>query len=205
MMKFSGVFTLVCTALLASAAVAGDRVYKYVDEDGIVHYTNIRPAGVANLSTLNFPCYASDPRCRGVDWENVPLRPTLFAAEIATASEQHTVDAALVRAIIHAESAYRPDAVSPKGAQGLMQLMPATQARLEVPDAFDPAGNIDGGTRYLAWLLNRYGGDVELATAAYNAGEGAVDKYGGIPPYAETREYVRRVGILYRRYRQPTG
>ena len=112
-----------------------------------------------------------------------------------------TVDESLIRAIIHAESAYQPDALSPRGAQGLMQLMPATQEELQVIDVFDPASNIEGGTLYLSQLLDQFDDQVELATAAYNAGPGAVREYGGIPPYQETREYVRRVKILYRRYR----
>ena len=112
----------------------------------------------------------------------------------------NSVDESLIRAIIHAESAYRLDAESPKGAQGLMQLMPATQADLAVNDPFDAWQNIDGGARYLAQLLDEFSGNTKLAAAAYNAGPGAVRKYDGIPPYEETKEYVRRVEILYRRY-----
>ena len=115
------------------------------------------------------------------------------------------MEESLIRAIIHAESAYQPDAQSPKGAQGLMQLMPSTQQEMKVADPFNPALNIKGGTRYLSDLLLEFDGDVIKAAAAYNAGPGAVRKYGGIPPYEETREYVRRVQILYERYRQATG
>ena len=111
------------------------------------------------------------------------------------------VDDALIRAIIHAESAYQPEALSPKGAQGLMQLMPDTQAELQVVDVFDPTSNIEGGTLYLSRLLKQFDQNVELTAAAYNAGPGAVLEYGGVPPYKETREYVRRIKILYRRYR----
>jgi len=178
------------------------QVYKWVDEDGIVTFSNIAPPEHQDFKVLNFPCYASDPKCRSVAWDKVPLNTRSFKSEIQTASQFNAVEESLIRAIIHAESAYQPDAQSPKGAQGLMQLMPATQADLQVANPFDPADNIDGGTRYLSSLLDEFDGDFELAAAAYNAGPGAVNKYGGIPPYEETREYVRRVRILYRRYDQ---
>jgi soluble lytic murein transglycosylase-like protein len=186
--------------LLCGTAAAQAQVYKFVDENGVVNYTNIAPPGNYEYQTLRFPCYASDPKCRGVKWDKVALNTNAYHAEISAAAELNSVDVSLIRAIIHAESAYQPNAVSPKGAQGLMQLMPATQRFLHVPDAFDPAENIDGGTRYLAGLLDEFDGDITLATAAYNAGPGAVEKYGGVPPFDETREYVRRVGILHRRY-----
>jgi soluble lytic murein transglycosylase-like protein len=127
------------------------------------------------------------------------------AALIKIAAEFNAVDESLIRAIIHAESAYQPDAQSPKGAQGLMQLMPATQQEMDVSDPFNPELNIEGGTRYLSNLLLEFNGDIALAAAAYNAGTNAVRKYGGIPPFEETREYVRRVRILYRRYQQLLG
>lgn len=176
-------------------------VYKFTDKDGIVHYTNIRPGGQQKVQTFSFPCYASDPSCNQLDWEKIPLNRGAFDDAIQFAAEEYAVDDALIRAIIHAESAYQPEALSPKGAQGLMQLMPATQAELQIVDVFDPVSNIDGGTLYLSRLLDQFDQSVELAAAAYNAGPGAVREYGGIPPYKETREYVRRIKILYRRYR----
>jgi hypothetical protein len=109
------------------------------------------------------------------------------------AARRHGLDPELVVAVVGVESAFRPEAVSPKGAQGLMQLMPATAASLGVEDAFDPEENLDGGVRHLGTLLSLYGGDLERALAAYNAGEGAVERHGGVPPYRETREYVKRV------------
>lgn len=176
-------------------------VYKFTDKDGIVHYTNIRPGGQQKVQTFSFPCYASDSSCNQLDWEKIPLNRGAFSEAIQFAAEEYAVDDALIRAIIHAESAYQPEALSPKGAQGLMQLMPATQAELQIVDVFDPVSNIEGGTQYLSRLLAQFDQSVELAAAAYNAGPGAVREYGGIPPYKETREYVRRVKILYRRYR----
>ena len=115
------------------------------------------------------------------------------------------MDEAIVRAIIHAESAYNPNALSRAGAQGLMQLMPATARRFGVSNAFDAAQNIQGGVQYLAWLLKRFNNNLTLAAAGYNAGEGAVDKYKGVPPYSETQRYVVRVAQLADRYRGATG
>jgi soluble lytic murein transglycosylase-like protein len=119
--------------------------------------------------------------------------------ELAVAvARRHGIDSDLVLAVVGVESAFRPAAVSPKGAQGLMQLMPGTAAALGVRDAFDPAENLDGGIRHLGSLLTLYGGDVARALAAYNAGEGAVARHGGVPPYRETRAYVKKVLERYR-------
>jgi soluble lytic murein transglycosylase-like protein len=178
------------------------QVYKFVDDDGIINYTNIAPPKNFSYQTLRFPCYAADPKCRNVSWEKVALNTLAFGSEISSAARVNAVEESLIRAIIHAESAYQIDAVSPKGAQGLMQLMPDTQQALDISDPFDPAVNIAGGAHYLSALLKEFNGDVTLAAAAYNAGLAAVQKYGGVPPYEETREYVRRVNILHRRYRQ---
>ncbi len=186
--------------LAAATAVVQADVYKWVDENGVVTFTNIAPPSSGEYQVLKFPCYASDPKCRSLSWEKVPLDTRSFRREIHGAAQANAVDESLIRAIIHAESAYQPDAQSPRGAQGLMQLMPVTQRELKVFDPFDPAANIAGGTRYLADLLLEFNGDISLAAAAYNAGPGAVHKYGGVPPYDETREYVKRVKILYRRY-----
>ena len=106
-------------------------------------------------------------------------------------------------AVVSVESGFRPQAVSPKGAQGLMQLMPKTASSLGVADAFDPAQNLDGGARHLGQLLTLYGGDLTRALAAYNAGEGAVDRHRGVPPYRETRAYVKKVLERYRGQKKP--
>jgi soluble lytic murein transglycosylase-like protein len=118
-----------------------------------------------------------------------------LSAEVA---RRHGLDADLVLAVVAVESGFRSEAVSPKGAQGLMQLMPETAAALGVEDALDPEANLEGGTRHLVSLLTLYGGDLPLALAAYNAGAGAVSRYRGVPPYRETREYVKRVLRHYR-------
>jgi soluble lytic murein transglycosylase-like protein len=113
-------------------------------------------------------------------------------------ARRHGLDPDLVLAVIAVESAFRPDAVSPKGAQGLMQLMPATARELGVKDPLDPASNLDGGTRYLTSLIRLYDGDLKRALAAYNAGAGAVKRHGGVPPFRETREYVQKVLERYK-------
>jgi transglycosylase-like protein with SLT domain len=116
-----------------------------------------------------------------------------FERLVAEAARRHGLDPALVMAVVGVESGFQPQAVSPKGAQGLMQLMPATARDLGVADPLDPAANLDGGSRYLSSLVARYDGDLTKALAAYNAGMGAVARHGGVPPYAETRRYVRKV------------
>jgi soluble lytic murein transglycosylase-like protein len=122
-----------------------------------------------------------------------------YAELIDAAAALYQVSARLIRAVITVESNYRADAVSPVGAAGLMQLMPDTAARYGVADPFDPAANIDAGVRHLAMLLARFGNDLTLTLAAYNAGEGAVLRYNGVPPYPETRRYVEKVLEHYRR------
>jgi hypothetical protein len=124
-------------------------------------------------------------------------------AVAAAAARRHGLDPGLVMAVVSVESGFRPEAVSPKGARGLMQLMPRTAESLGVVDAFDPAQNLDGGARHLGQLLTLYGGDLVKALAAYNAGEGAVERHGGVPPYRETRAYVKKVLERYREKKNP--
>jgi len=182
------------------------QVYSYIGKDGVRNYTSVRPRGVSAdaMRTIKYSymetCYACGAK-PGVNFGTTRLNTSAYQAEIAAAARQHGVDEAIVRAIIHAESAYNPMALSRVGAQGLMQLMPPTARRFGVTDAFNPQQNIQGGVKYLAWLLKRFNGNLTLAAAGYNAGEGAVDKYKGVPPYSETRRYVERVGVLAERYR----
>lgn len=190
----------------ASRRLQQGQVYSYV-KDGVRHYSSSRPAGgaqVAAVRTIRYSffetCYACGA-APGVNFGNVRLNENAFRDEVARASREFGVEEAIVRAIMHAESAFNPNALSRAGAQGLMQLMPATAARFGVVNAFDPEQNIRGGVEYLAWLLKRFNGDLTLAAAGYNAGEGAVQRHGGVPPYAETQRYVVRVGTLAERYR----
>ncbi len=175
-------------ALPAASAASGARVtrgamYKF-ERGGVTHYTNVRPGGDAGAKMLFSyveTCYACG-LLPGVDFSAVRLNLDAYAAEVRAAAAEFGVEEAVVRAIIHAESAFRPNAVSHAGAQGLMQLIPATASRFGVADVYDPTQNIRGGVQYLAWLLKRYNQDLTLAAAGYNAGEGAVDRHGGVPP-----------------------
>jgi hypothetical protein len=171
---------------LPSPVEAGG-AFTRVDEDGVVHITDA----------------PTDPRFRALGedsgtargWLRIPppARGSRWGSEISEISGRYGVDPQLVHAVIEAESAFNPWAVSRKGAQGLMQLMPRTASALGVRDSFNPRDNIEGGVRHLRYLMDRYPGDVSLALAAYNAGEGAVNQYGGIPPYPETQEYVQKI------------
>lgn len=197
MIKYTALMLLTLGLALGSKP-ASAQIYTYVDENGVTVFTDQKPDS-NRYRVRNLGCYGT---CRkGVDWQRTPLQQRAFDAEIRAASEIFGVDAALVRAIMHAESWFEPQAVSRSGAQGLMQLMPATQHRFGVANPFDPLDNVTAGVAYLAWLLEEFGGDLDRVIAAYNAGENAVRRHDGIPPYPETREYVRRVNILYRRYR----
>ena len=120
-----------------------------------------------------------------------------YDSYIAASAARHGVDPALMKAMMHTESAFNPNARSPVGAQGLMQLMPATARRFKVSNAWNPAENIEGSAKYIAWLMKRFNNNVEFAVAGYNAGEGNVDKYNGIPPFKETRNYVKSVMSRY--------
>lgn len=175
------------------------RVFTYRQDDGVPVFTDRAPAN-QSYQVMEFACYACNPRST-VDWHSTPLHVDKYADLISSAAEQHGVDKALIRALIHAESGFNPYARSHKGAIGLMQLMPGTARDLGVQDPTEVQENIDGGVRYLAGLLAQYQGDVTLATAAYNAGPANVERYGGVPPFEETQTYVRRVKILHDRYR----
>lgn len=173
-------------------------IYTYQSSSGVTSFSDIEPLDVA-FSRYRFDCYA----CRVdslIDWRQAKLYLQPYKNDINQAALKHGIDPAFVRAVIHAESHFNARAVSKQGAQGLMQLMPATARELGVKNSLSAQQNINGGVKHLARLLRKYNGDNELASAAYNAGEGAVKKHGGIPPYKETQVYVERVGILHQRY-----
>jgi soluble lytic murein transglycosylase-like protein len=185
--------------------VVSGQVYSYI-KDGVRHYTSSRPKGsgaVASVRTIKYSFIETCFACGNpsLNFGTLRLNTAAYQAEITAASREFGVDESVIRAIMHAESSYNPLALSHAGAQGLMQLMPATARRFGVSDSFNAGQNIRGGVQYLAWLLKRFNGDLRLAAAGYNAGEGAVDRHGGIPPYKETQRYVERVSVLAERYR----
>lgn len=198
---------LILTAVLlaASSAFAGGSIYKYVEKDGTIVYTNVAPSG------------PQAARARRVEGEFRPAPSPSAPARVSTSSKEkairyddyiedaslrYRIPSALVRAVMHAESAFDPQALSPVGASGLMQLMPPTASEMYVKDIFDPKDNIEGGVRYLRVLANEFDGDMVKMVAGYNAGPEAVRKYNGqVPPYAETQAYVRKVLSLYFQYK----
>jgi len=177
--------TLTLLTALAPPAHASS-LYRRVDEDGVTHFTNApTDPGFKRVGTMSGTAQG---------WLRLPdAVRTRYGEEIREIAARHGVNADLVEAVIRVESAFNPRAVSNKGAQGLMQLMPRTASALGVRNVFDPYQNIDGGVRHLRYLLDRYPGNVSLALAAYNAGEKAVEYHRGIPPYAETTQYVQRI------------
>ena len=175
-------------ALGSTLAQAGD-LYRFVDEKGVIHFTD-EPKGDDRYVVIARP--------RGLT-RSGGARSTRYDAMIRDAGADYGVPAAMVKAVIAAESAFNAEAVSPKGAMGLMQLMPATAEELGVRRPFRAAENVRGGTQYLRWLHDKYGSWTHTL-AAYNAGPGAVDEYRGVPPYRETRQYVQRVLSYYRRF-----
>ena len=191
----------------ATPRLVQGQVYSYI-KDGVRHYTSKPPKGVLRCDRgphHQVQLHRDLLRLRRQAGRQLrhaaPQHRRLPERDRAARASEFGVDEAIVRAIIHAESAFNPNALSRVGAQGLMQLMPATARRFGVSNAFDAGQNIRGGVQYLAWLLKRFNGNLTLAAAGYNAGEGAVDRHGGVPPYSETHRYVERVGVLADRYR----
>ncbi len=176
-------------------------VYRYKQSNGVTQLTNVPNRSLTLISTSVYQSFEKGWTGSLFKTANWKLNHEAFNEAILNMATAQAVDPALVRAVIHAESSFNPTAVSRTGAMGLMQLMPGTAARFGVSNAFDPQENIRGGVTYLRFLLDKFNGDVRLAAAGYNAGEGAVMKYGGVPPYSETIEYVARVLDLHGKYR----
>ena len=185
--------------LFSNASQATAKVYQYTQNDGVVAFSDRQPLN-RPYRLLKFDCFACNP-VSTVNWSNTRLFLSEFQHSIQQAATKHQLDPALIRAVIHAESGFKADAESKRGARGLMQLMPATAKDLGVKNSFDSHANILAGSAYFAKLLQSYQGDIALASAAYNSGPGTVKKYAGIPPFAETKAYVKRVQILLQRYR----
>lgn len=194
----SGVCVALCclSSGVLTSSVAHADIYRYVDSDGVIHFSNTKKKGqlVARGSAKKQPL-------RRVSVSELARTPTHYDAYIREAASLYQIPEALVRAVIRVESNFDPRAISRANAQGLMQLIPATAERMLVSDPFDARQNVLGGTRYLRVLANLFNGNLQLTLAAYNAGEGAVIKYNGIPPYAETQAYVSKVLEFYNIYR----
>jgi len=176
---------LAVTVLLAVPAAA--QTYRFIEPDGTVHFTNTPTDPEYQWTSL----IASQAVPESLQGPLQNLAP--YAREIREAAERYQVEEGLIKAVIRVESGFNSRAVSPKGARGLMQLMPSTASMLGVRDSFDPRQNIDAGVRHLRGLIDRFNSDLKLALAAYNAGEQAVMNHRGIPPYRETRDYVTRI------------
>jgi len=190
-------------AVLAGSSIASADVYRYRDRSGALVFTNAPVQSAVRLA-IKGPPIPPAPRMFGPQnlaqllAQPIPLpTPSAYDTLIRDVAERHELDYALVKAVIKAESDFDRTAVSSKGALGLMQLMPATAAQHQVQNVFLPRDNIEGGCRHLRMLLDRYGGNVPLAVAAYNAGTRRVEDAGGVPPIPETREYLARV-LRYR-------
>jgi len=196
-------FGLVLLALGVCARVQAD-VYRCTGSDGVDEYTNVPHGGACRrLWHTN----KAGRRTTQVNLDTAqalgePDRLQSFSQHIKEAAQLYSLPEAFIRAVMLVESNFLPDVISDAGAMGLMQLMPDTATSMGVLNAFDPRQNVLGGARYLRVLANRYNGDLVLTVAAYNAGEGAVERYHGVPPYLETRRYVQRVLHHYYAFRQ---
>jgi soluble lytic murein transglycosylase-like protein len=200
LLKTAVSFTLLICLCAVSTTVSAD-IYRYEDEEGIVHFTD---APTDKRFKIFMRDLKKDRELRTKLKYAVSVNSTEYDQLIRDCSQKYGVNPSLVKAVIHAESGYNPNALSHKGASGLMQLMPDTARSLKVADRFNPKDNVEGGVKYLRFLLDTFKGDVSLAVAAYNAGLNKVAKYGGIPPYNETRTYVNRV-LSYMQSYQSSG
>jgi soluble lytic murein transglycosylase-like protein len=186
---------LIAALLMASAAAAHPQIYTYVDADGMRHYTDVPDNNRYRLLVLS----PHDRTVSGDRYDSMLLaKAGRYDSIIENAAQSASVEPNLLRAVIVVESGFNSRAVSKRGAVGLMQLMPATASRFGVSNPYDPRQNIHGGAQYLKFLIDRFGQNVRLALAAYNAGEEAVERNGGqIPPFTETMAYVPRVLRIY--------
>ena len=179
--------------LWIAVAPVGADIYKYRDQNGVIHFTNSRPSG-----QKEYKVYIKERRLKKFR----PFTTNQYDDIITKASKRHGLLFSLIKSVIAVESSFNPRAVSHKGARGLMQIMPQNFQTLAITNAFDPYQNIMGGSLYLKRMMKRFGGQLTWALAAYNAGPEAVDRYGGIPPYEETRVYVKRVLKTLIRYQK---
>jgi soluble lytic murein transglycosylase-like protein len=206
--RYGAALVALVLALGAGLPHASADIYTYTDEDGVVHFTNIPPTHRRGVRVAIRTRTAHDTDRARADrgtHDSSADRYHRYDAFIHEAATLYRLPEAFLRAVIRVESDYQPGAISSTGAQGLTQLMPHTASRMGVLDSFDPRQNILGGARYLRVLANHFQGDLILTIAGYNAGEGAVDRYAGVPPYDETRRYVERVLGWYYRYLEETG
>jgi len=200
--------TLLAVSLFLFVHTASDAaarpLYKIVDKRGNITFSSKKPRGGVKYQLFRAKRAYYSKIYRSGSSRGWIFRPqdSPYDDTIIQIANKNGLSPALVKAVIHVESAFLEKARSPKGAQGLMQLMPKTAKQLGVSNPFEAKQNVEGGSKYLKTLLARYNGSLELALAAYNAGEGAVNKYSGIPPYKETLNYVSRVKTAYRSYRQ---
>ena len=195
-------------AVLSTVPAQAGNLYVYKNKNGDTLLTNVRDdksfgeyntkVKVTYYPDTNVHSYRNWGGSESAVLPSYSKNKNLYDGIIAQAATTHQVDSGLIKAVMHTESGFNPNARSPVGAQGLMQLMPATARRFAVSNAYDPAQNVLGAARYLSFLLKRFNYNTELALAAYNAGEGNVDKYRGIPPFRETQDYVRRVMSRYK-------
>lgn len=192
---------LILTFGFASAKIAEARpLYKVVGKGGVVTFTNKKPTKGQHYEVFR-PQKRVSRIYRRRHWNFYPVQSP-FDNLIVQAAKDQGIEPALVKAVVHVESAFDPKARSPKGAMGLMQLMPQTARRFGVSDAYAPEENLAGGAKYLKWLIARYSGNLILVLAAYNAGEAVVDRLRNIPPYRETQNYVRKVQKALDGYRR---
>lgn len=198
-MRYTIVFAILLAGSLLSAQPSSAAIYRYKDENGVVHFTNCPKDSRYKIFI------GRDPEARR---ESLPFSSSLKKSHnlydhwIEDCSQRFQIEFALIKAVIRAESGFNAHAVSKKGAKGLMQLMPETAKRMKVTDAFNPQENIEGGVRYLKHLFSLFENDLKLSLAAYNAGENLVAQLRAVPSYPETKDYIKKVLKFYESYKE---